>query len=146
MIIPPISLLHQISGGGNSILRVSSHFVAPSIRSWGFPSGTVVKSLPANAGDPRDVSSIPGLGRSLEGDMAPHSSILAWEIPCTEEPGGLQFIELQRVRNDWLTELACMKSYPKHLLDWQWNREYVWCQNPFHITMLNPPLQNTQPS
>ena len=33
---------------------------------------------------------IPGLGRSLETDMATHSSILAWKIPWTEEHGGLQ--------------------------------------------------------
>jgi len=33
----------------------------------------------------------------LEGEMATHSSILAWEIPWTEEPGGLQSIRLQRV-------------------------------------------------
>ena len=31
---------------------------------WGFPAGAVVKNLPANAGDPRDVGSIPGSGRS----------------------------------------------------------------------------------
>ena len=33
--------------------------------------------------------------------MATHSSILAWEVPWTEEPGGLQFIGLQRVGHDW---------------------------------------------
>ena len=36
--------------------------------------------------------------------MATHSSILAWEIPWTEEPGGLQSMGLQRVRNDLVTE------------------------------------------
>ena len=36
----------------------------------------------------------------LEEGMATHSSILAWEIPWTEEPGGLQSIGLQRVRHD----------------------------------------------
>ena len=36
----------------------------------------------------------------LEEGMATHSSILAWEIPWTEEPGGLQSIGLQRVRQD----------------------------------------------
>ena len=65
--IPPLSLFHPISGGGDSILCVSSRFVFPSVQSWGFPSGTVVKKLPANAGDPRDVSSISGLGRSPGG-------------------------------------------------------------------------------
>ena len=36
------------------------------------------------------MGSIPGLGRSLEEAMATHSSILAWTVPWTEEPGGLQ--------------------------------------------------------
>ena len=55
---------------------------------------------PAYAGDARDTSSIPGSGRSLEKEIATHSSILAWEIPWTEEPGGLQFVGLQRARHD----------------------------------------------
>ena len=57
----------------------------------------VVKNLPANTGDVKDTSSIPGLGRSLEKEMATHSSILAWKIPWTEELGGLQSMESQRV-------------------------------------------------
>ena len=48
-----------------------------------------VKNPPANAGDTRDAGSIPGSGRSLKEGMATHSSILAWRIPWTEEPGGL---------------------------------------------------------
>ena len=40
----------------------------------------------------------------LEEEMATHSSILAWKIPLTEEPGGLQSIGLQRVRHDWAAE------------------------------------------
>ena len=52
----------------------------------GFPGGSEVKNPPANAGD---ASSILGLGRSPEEEMAPHSSIFAWEIPWTEELGGL---------------------------------------------------------
>ena len=36
----------------------------------------------------------------LEKEMATHSSILAWKISWTEEPGGLQSMELQRVRHD----------------------------------------------
>ena len=38
---------------------------------------------------------------SLETGMATHSSILAWRIPWTEEPGGLQSVGSQRVRHDW---------------------------------------------
>ena len=40
---------------------------------------------------------------SLEKEMATHSSILAWSIPWTEEPVGLQSTGLQRVRHDWVT-------------------------------------------
>ena len=58
----------------------------------------MVKNLPANAGDKRDMGSIPGSGRSPGGRMATHSSILAWRIPWTEEPGGLQSMGSQRVR------------------------------------------------
>ena len=39
----------------------------------------------------------------LEKEIATHSSILAWRIPWTEEPGGLQSMGLQRVRHDWVT-------------------------------------------
>ena len=43
----------------------------------------------------------------LEKEMATHSSILAWRIPWTEEPGGLQSIGLQKVGHYW-SDLACM--------------------------------------
>ena len=52
----------------------------------GFPSDSVVKDLPTNAGD---TSSIPGSENPPEEETAIHSSILTWEIPWTEEPGGL---------------------------------------------------------
>ena len=47
------------------------------------------------------------LGREdpLEKEMATHSSILAWRIPWTEEPGGLQSMGSQRVGHDWVTSL-----------------------------------------
>ena len=59
----------------------------------GFPGGSESKESACNAGD---LGSIPGLGRSLEKEMATHSSILAWKIPRTEEPGGLQYVGSQR--------------------------------------------------
>ena len=40
---------------------------------------------------------------SLEVEMATHSSILAWRIPRTEEPGGLQSMRSKRVGHDWVT-------------------------------------------
>ena len=45
----------------------------------------------------RDIDSIPESEDPLEEDMATHSSVLAWRIPWTEEPGGLQVIGSQRV-------------------------------------------------
>ena len=56
----------------------------------GLPS--VVKNLPANVGD---TGLVPG-NIPLEKEMATHSSILAWEIPWTEEPGGLQSMGSQK--------------------------------------------------
>ena len=60
----------------------------------------VVENLPAKAGDISDVGSISGWGRSLEKGMATHSSILAWRIPWSEEPGGLQYMGSQRAGHD----------------------------------------------
>ena len=59
------------------------------------------------------------LGREdpLEKEMATHSSILAWKIPWTEDPGRLQFMGLQKVRHDWATSLLLsMANYIDHLL------------------------------
>ena len=60
-----------------------------SVYQEGFPGGSVVKNPSVSAGD---LGSIPGLGRFLGEEMAIHSSIHVWEIPWTEEPGGLQFM------------------------------------------------------
>ena len=60
----------------------------------------MVRNLPANAGDLRDVDLIPGSGTSLEEEMAIHSSILAWRVTWTGKPGGLQSTGLHRVRHD----------------------------------------------
>ena len=56
----------------------------------GFPGGSVAKNPPADSGDSRDVGLILGREDPLEKEMATHSGILAWRIPYTEEPGGLQ--------------------------------------------------------
>ena len=56
---------------------------------------------PANAEGVRDLDWMPELRRSPGGGHATHSSILAWRIPWTEEPGGLQSMGSQRVRHDF---------------------------------------------
>ena len=67
----------------------------------GFPGGSDGKEYDYNV---RDSCSVPGSGRSLEKGMAAHSSILAWRIPWTEEPGRLQSMGSQRVRHDLATK------------------------------------------
>ena len=57
----------------------------------------MVKYPPANAGD---LESIPGSGDPLEKEMATHSNILAWRIPWTEKPGGLQSMASQRAMTE----------------------------------------------
>ena len=47
----------------------------------------------------------------LEEEMATHSSILAWKIPWTEEPGGLQSKVSQRVKHDWVTKHTHTQIY-----------------------------------
>ena len=64
---------------------------------------------------------VQSLGREdpLQEGMATHSSILAWRIPWTEEPGGLQSMELQRVRHSWSdlasTQDANALTFPQEL-------------------------------
>ena len=60
----------------------------------------MIKNPLASAGDARDLGSIPRHGRPPGVGNATHPSILAWKLPRTEEPGGLQSIGSQRVRND----------------------------------------------
>ena len=59
----------------------------------------MVENLPANAGEIRDGSLIPGLKIPLKEGTEIHSSILAWRIPWTEELGELWSITSQRVRH-----------------------------------------------
>ena len=58
----------------------------------------MVKNLPLNAGEAGDTGSISVQEDPLEKEMATHSSILAWEIPWTEEPSGLYSMGSRRVR------------------------------------------------
>ena len=64
----------------------------------------MVKNLLANAGDIGDEGLIPRSGRSLEEEIAIHSSILTWKMLWTEEPGGLQSMGLERVRHNLASE------------------------------------------
>ena len=94
-----------------------------------------VKNLPA-----RPETLVPSLGweDALEKEMATHSSILAWRIPCTEEPGGIQSLGSQRVGHDWAANTLNLC----HILDSACNQYYmvfVFCLTYF--TWYNHHLQ-----
>ena len=72
----------------------SSH----TVEAWwpeGFPGGSAVKKLPRMPEKQETTGSIPGWERSAGNGNGNYSSIPAWEIPCTEESGGLQSMGLQ---------------------------------------------------
>ena len=86
--------LYCLSYLGSSVLKVKGFQFKKKIK-WveitqlstlGFPSSSDSNASTCNAGD---LSSIPGCEEPLEKEMATHSSILAWKIPWTEEPGRL---------------------------------------------------------
>ena len=66
----------------------------------GFPDGSVVKNLPANARNTGDAGSIPVLERSPGIESGNPLQYLAWKIPWIEKPGRLQSVGFQRVRQD----------------------------------------------
>jgi len=89
-----------------------------------------------------DLGSIPGMEEPLEEGMATHSSMLAWRIQWTEEPGRLQSMGLQRVRHDWATKHStgkistgkrihripvCLRRDSSTLLEWvTWITALSW--------------------
>ena len=73
--------------GGHSTAPILAHTQEGNWDLEGFQVVLVVKNLPANAGDIRDTGSISGQEDPLEEGMATHSTVLAWRIPWTEEPG-----------------------------------------------------------
>ena len=73
-----------------------------------FPGGSMVKNLPANA---EDLGSIPGLGRSPGEGNGSLSSIFAWQISWTEEPGGLESMGCKTVGHDLVTKQQHIHTY-----------------------------------
>ena len=69
--------------------------------SWVSLVAETVKNLPAKQ---ETWVQSPGWEDPLEEGMATHSSILAWRIPWTEEPGGLQSMRLQRIRHNGVSK------------------------------------------
>ena len=99
-------------------------------RVWGFPCGSCVKNLPANAGDPRNAGWIPGLGRPPGGGHGNPLQYSCLENPMDRGVGELQFTGSQRVRHDWI-DLAracvCRRCSPKLCPEPQWPFRCCWC-------------------
>ena len=87
--------------------RAAVHGVAKSQRrlgDWTELLAQWVKNLPAmQETQEMSVQSL-SLEDPLEEEMAIHTSILTWKTPWTEDPGGLQFMMLQRAGHDWATK------------------------------------------
>ena len=115
--------------------HLGSFYVLAIANSPGFSGGSQDKASACNAGGRvRDLC----WEDPLEKEMATHSSILAWRIPWTEEPGGLQSTRSQRVGHDWATShththtrtshtdehcsaLILSKHVSLQMYAWKWN-------------------------
>ena len=99
----------------------------------------VVKNLPSNAGDARNVGLTPGSGRSFGVGNGNHSSILAWQFPWTEEPIRLPYMRLQRDGLDWATEHIHSVQSLSHvqLFAWVFIFLVLSCMNYFYILDIN---------
>ena len=116
------NLYHHVSRGGSQWEKISLGRIRNLgwVKSETFNLGYVaqtVKRLPT-----MQETRVQSLGREdlLEKEMAPHSSILVWKIPWTEEPGRLQSMGSRRVGHDWAAELnwtdSCFTMLYKFLL------------------------------
>ena len=104
-ISPVFSVETACKSGRETLLTFSVTPIVTCKPPSGLPQWLSGKESACSAGAAGDAGSIPGSGRSLEEGMATHSSILVWEIPQTEEPGGLQPRWSQRVGHDWAPSL-----------------------------------------
>ena len=90
-----------------------------------------------NAGDQ---GSIPGSGRSLEKETATHSSILAWRVPWTEEPCGLQSMGSRRIRHDWVTNtftfLTCVITNTCYICMHMWLYWYTHTHTHTYVCIM----------
>ena len=91
-----------------SLVSYNLYFIITSPVSWASIVAQTVKYLPAI--QETWVWSL-GWEDPLEKEMATHLSILAWRIPWTEEPGGLQSMGLQRAGHDWATNTHTPESW-----------------------------------
>ena len=85
---------------------------------WGFPGGASGKESTCSTGEQEMWVRSLGQEDPLEKEMATLSSILPWQIPCTEEPGRLKSMGLQRVGHDWVTKLSMLRAALQQKSKW----------------------------
>ena len=100
----------------------------------------VVKNPSANGGDIRDAGSIPGLGRSPGGGHGNCSSILAWRIPWTQKPRGLQHIGSWRVEHDWSELVHGTQAIRLVVICYNSNMKWIQILSEMFFTMLTRSL------
>ena len=108
--------LFKLSSGDHytRLLKLANSIYKSVTQISGFPDGSDSKESACNV---EDLALIPGAGRSLEKGMVIHSSILAWRIPWTEEPGKatVHGVTKSRTRlsNSHIHTLSLMKDFLK---------------------------------
>ena len=112
---------------------------------WASQVALVVKNPSANAGDARATVQSLGWEDPLEKEMAPHSSMLAWRIPWTKEPGGLQSVGPQsQTRLTMHTHILLdqLKCYLKKIMAMGWEQGRGVLRKPrasvSHLLQLGP--------
>ena len=106
-------------------------FMHKYIDTWASQLVLALKNLPANVGDIRDTVLSLCQYDPLEKEMTTHSSVLAWRIPWTEEPGGLQSIGSHRAGHDWRS-LAHMRT-DTHFYQCSSTRSYLYIVITFTV-------------
>ena len=103
----------------------------------GFPGGSVGKESTCNAGNAGDLSLTPWVGKvPWRREWQTHSSILAWRIPWTEEPGRLKPIVSHRVRHNWSDwahthiHFCYLTLFCPRVELWLWIHIYISCLGP----------------
>ena len=112
----PLGLTPFISLLSKGISRVFFSTTVWKHQFFGAQPSQMVKASACNVGDP---GSFPGLGTSLDKEMATHSSTLAWKIPWMEELGRLQSLGSQRLSDLTLYLLYSLLYGPAHVRTWQ---------------------------
>ena len=114
---------------GKNITSTNLIFLSlESLKEKASPMSQMVKNLPAMQETPVQSR---GWKDPLEKGMAIHSSVLAWRVPWTREPGGLQSMGLQRVGHDWVTNTFTFKEEEraekeKYLKQQKWESSRIW--------------------